>query len=69
MKWIKANEKFPKEGNPESLSEVTFRRISDKSPITNIWKFHDTNIELENYPSICGESIYYGEVEWLDESE
>lgn len=68
MKWVKASERFPEQVNPESLSNVTFRRISDKSPVTDIWKFHDTNIELGNGSSICGETIYYDDVEWLDES-
>lgn len=63
MEWVNANERFPIDGDPSSLNNVTFRLKESKSPITNIWAFHEHNIELE-----LGESIYYNQIEWLDES-
>jgi len=66
--WVKASDKFPIQDLPESLEDVTFRKISDKSPITNIWAFHTPYIELENNGRICGDTIRYYEIEWLDEA-
>jgi len=69
MKWIKAKDRFPENGNPKSLTDVTFRLIADKSPITGIWAFHQNCIELNNCGAICGDEIIYEEIEWLDETE
>lgn len=66
--WVNAAQRFPKENIPESLDDVTFRVISNKRPVSDIWKFYSDKIELENGSSICGEEIKYSEIEWLDES-
>lgn len=68
MKWVKADERFPIDGKPESLEDVTLRLIEGKYPVTDIWRFHEKVIELNNHGSICGDEISYNEIEWLDES-
>ena len=68
MKWIKASERLPVDGQPDSIESKTFREIDSKRPITDIWKFHADCIELNNYPSISGNEIPFTNVEWLDET-
>ena len=66
--WVKASDRFPVDSNPESLEDVIFRRIKDKSPITNTWAFHPAYLELETNGRVCGDLIRYNEIEWLDEA-
>jgi hypothetical protein len=64
MKWIKAISQKPKNWN-----EVVFRTIPDKYVLStsDVWRFHDDCIEMNNENSRCGKEYRYENIEWLDE--
>lgn len=59
------------ENKPPHWDSVLLRRIDSKKEIdfSEIIKFKDDYIELENYNANWGERIYYSNIEWSPQSE
>lgn len=69
MRWIKASEQLPVANDPDSLFGVTFRRISDKSPIAHheIYRMSHDCIIME-YRSGFDTHVWLTDIEWLEET-
>lgn len=58
--WVKASE-----SKPDNWDDAICRRISDGCLITGVWRFGENSLELDNNGRVCGDEIWYTDVEWL----
>ena len=70
MKWVKASERFPVEGDPSSLDRVIMRKIYERlsNVIVDVVYYGELYVEISTHPLMVEEVIYYDNIEWLDET-
>lgn len=65
MKWKQVVNKFQ-----ASKEDVVLRDIKSKQLITDVWDYSDDHLTLVNHSSaLNGDTHYYKDLQWLDESE